>query len=112
MDISKIVDRYSYRVVWSAEDGEHVGLCAEFPSLSWLARSQVGTLKGIRKVVLDVLRDMQKNGEAIPTPLSERTYSGQFKVRIPPFLHRQLVLEAEENHVSLNRLISAKLASG
>jgi predicted HicB family RNase H-like nuclease len=54
----------------------------------------------------------QKNGEAIPTPLSERTYSGQFKVRIPPFLHRQLVLEAEENHVSLNRLISAKLASG
>jgi predicted HicB family RNase H-like nuclease len=31
-------------------------------------------------------------------------------VRIPPFLHRQLVLEAEENHVSLNRLISAKLA--
>jgi predicted HicB family RNase H-like nuclease len=112
MDISKIVDRYSYRVVWSAEDDEHVGLCAEFPSLSWLAGSQIGALKGVRKVVLDVLRGMQKNGEAIPMPLSERTYSGQFKVRIPPFLHRQLVLEAEENHVSLNRLISAKLASG
>jgi len=70
MDISKIVDRYSYRVVWSAEDGEHVELCAEFPSLSWLAGSQIGALKGIRKVVLDVLRDMQKNGEGIPTPLS------------------------------------------
>jgi hypothetical protein len=32
--------------------------------------------------------------------------------RSAPFLHRQLVLEAEENHVSLNRLISTKRASG
>ncbi len=112
MDMRKVVDKYSYRVIWSREDDEHVGLCAELPSLSWLAPSQVGALRGIRKVALDVLRDMVKNGEAIPTPLSERTYSGQFKVRIPPFVHRQLVLEAQENHVSLNRLISAKLASG
>ncbi|MGV7292077.1 antitoxin HicB, partial [Mycobacterium kansasii] len=27
---------YTYRVEWSPEDGEWVGLCAEFPSLSWL----------------------------------------------------------------------------
>ena len=112
MDKSKVVDKYSYRVIWSPDDNEHVGLCAEFPSLSWLAPSQVGALKGIHKVVTDVLRDMRKNREVIPAPLSERAYSGQFKVRIPPFLHRQLVLEAEENHVSLNRLVSAKLASG
>jgi predicted HicB family RNase H-like nuclease len=112
MDMSKVVEKYSYRVIWSPQDNEHVGLCAEFPSLSWLAPSQIGALKGVRKLVLDVLRDMKKNGEVVPSPLSERPYSGQFKVRIPPFLHRQLVLEAEENHVSLNRLISAKLASG
>jgi hypothetical protein len=111
MTKDKIVDKYSYRVIWSPEDNEHVGLCAEFPSLSWLAPSQVGALKGVRKLVADVLGDMEKSGELIPTPLSARTYSGQFKVRVPPFLHRQLVLEAEENHVSLNRLISAKLAS-
>jgi len=32
-------DRYTYRVIWSEEDCEHVGLCAEFPSLSWMART-------------------------------------------------------------------------
>ena len=32
----KEIDRYTYRVTWSEEDQEHVGLCAEFPSLSWL----------------------------------------------------------------------------
>ena len=26
--------QYTYRVTWSAEDNEYVGLCAEFPSLS------------------------------------------------------------------------------
>ncbi len=26
---------YTYRVSWSAEDGEHVATVAEFPSLSW-----------------------------------------------------------------------------
>ena len=25
-------DHYTYRVTWSAEDAEHVGLCTEFPS--------------------------------------------------------------------------------
>ncbi|NBY52144.1 MAG: toxin-antitoxin system HicB family antitoxin, partial [Betaproteobacteria bacterium] len=37
-------------------------------------------------------------------------YSGRFLVRVPPALHRTLVTEAAEQGVSLNRLISAKLA--
>ncbi len=32
-------DKYTYRVTWSEEDSEYVGLCAEFPSLSWLANT-------------------------------------------------------------------------
>ena len=27
-------DKYTYRVTWSEEDAEYVGLCAEFSSLS------------------------------------------------------------------------------
>ena len=43
------VDHYTYRVTWSPEDGEHVGLCVEFHSLSWLATSPEEALSGIRK---------------------------------------------------------------
>jgi len=32
-------DKFTYRVTWSEEDGEFGGICAEFPSLSWLAVS-------------------------------------------------------------------------
>ena len=73
-------DRYTYRVTWSEEDGEYVGLCAEFPSLCWLARYPETALKGIRQLVAEVLRDMSKEGEALPEPISLRRYSGKFMV--------------------------------
>lgn len=103
-------DHYSYRVYWSKEDDMHVGLCSEFPSLSWLADSPEEALAGIRQLVADVIGDMKGTGEAIPEPLSERNYSGKFQVRIPPESHRALAMEAAEQGVSLNRLASAKLA--
>ena len=28
------IDHYTYRLTWSPEDGEHIGLCTEPPSLS------------------------------------------------------------------------------
>ena len=104
-------DHYTYRVTWSAEDDEHVGLCAELPSLSWLARTPEAALKGIRRVVSETVADMQASGEAIPVPLAEKHYSGEFRVRIPPQVHRALATEAAEQGVSLNRLASAKLAA-
>jgi len=105
------VDHYTYRVTWSAEDGEHVGLCAEFPSLSWLSKTPEAALKGIRRVVFEAVADMQAAREPVPVALAEKHYSGEFRVRIPPQVHRALATEAAEQGVSLNRLASAKLAA-
>jgi predicted HicB family RNase H-like nuclease len=102
---------YTYRVTWSPEDQEFIGLCAEFASLSWLAKSPEKALKGIQKIVADVVADLQASGEPVPLALSEKSYSGEFRVRIPPLLHRNLALMAAEQGVSLNRLASAKLAA-
>jgi predicted HicB family RNase H-like nuclease len=104
-------DHFTYRVTWSAEDSEYVGMCVEFPSLSWLAATPEAALAGIRSVVRGAVRDMQAAGELIPIPLAEKHYSGEFRVRIPPNVHRTLALEAAEQGVSLNRLASAKLSS-
>jgi predicted HicB family RNase H-like nuclease len=103
---------YTYRVTWSVEDNEYVGLCAEFPSLSWLAETQEEALNGILQVVQEVILDMQQSGEEaqIPKPLAEKNYSGEFRVRIPAEVHRALALQAAEQKISLNRLVSAKLA--
>jgi predicted HicB family RNase H-like nuclease len=104
-------EHYTYRVTWSPEDGEYVGLCAEFPSLSWLAATPESALKGIRKIVAAAVVDLHASGETVPVPLAEKHYSGEFRVRIPSHLHRALALQAAESGVSLNRLASAKLAA-
>ena len=103
-------DRYTYRVIWSEEDGEHVGLCAEFPSLSWLAATPEGALRGIRKLVAEAVDDIASNGEAVPEPIACRRYSGKFMVRIPPDVHRDLAIRAAESGISINRVVSAKLS--
>ena len=77
-------DHYTYRITWSEDDEEYVGLCAEFPSLSWLSTTPEAALKGIRAVVAEVVKDMQKSGEEVPQPIASKNYSGKFMVRVPP----------------------------
>jgi predicted HicB family RNase H-like nuclease len=108
--MAKINDKYTYRVTWSEEDVEYVGFCAEFPSLSWLARTPEASLKGIRKLVSEVIADMALNEEPVPEPIATKRFSGKFMVRVPPEVHRQLAIQAAEAGVSLNRLASAKLS--
>ena len=105
-----INDHYTYRVTWSEDDGEYVGLCAEFPSLSWLAKTPEAALKGIRKVVSGVVKDLESNNEQVPIPIATKHYSGKFMVRVPPEIHRTLSIQAAEAGVSLNRLASTKLS--
>ena len=103
-------EKYTFRVLWSEEDQEHVGLCTEFPSLSHLAPSAGEALNGIVALVADVLKDMAKSGEEPPAPLSLQQFKGNIALRVPPERHRALAMEAAEAGVSLNRLISDKLA--
>ena len=72
-------DRYTYRVTWSDEDNEYVGLCSEFPSLSGLEPTPEDALRGIRKGVANVIADLKLNGEEIPEPIAIGKYSGKFQ---------------------------------
>ncbi len=100
---------YTYRVTWSEEDGEHVALCAEFPSLSYLAKTPAKALQNMMKLVKEAVEDMEANGEPIPTPLAEKEYSGKFMIRIPPEQHKSLAMKAAEMGISLNRYVSSIL---
>jgi len=66
------IEHYTYRLTWSPEDGEHVGLCAELPSPSWLAPTQQEALAGIRQAVAEAVADLQAHGEPVPEPLAEK----------------------------------------
>lgn len=104
------VRHYTFRVNWSEEDQEFVGLCAELPSLSHLDEDQVSALTGIVALAADVISEMEENGESPPVPIADQHYSGKFQVRTTPELHRRLALRAEEANLSLNRVVNDQLA--
>ena len=103
------VTRYTYRVTWSVEDEEFVATCLELPSLSWLAPTQEEALSGLRDLVADVVHDLSDSGEPVPEPLSVRSYSGKFNLRVGEHLHRRLAMQAAEEHLSLNQYVVRRL---
>ncbi|MEU7997762.1 toxin-antitoxin system HicB family antitoxin [Micromonospora sp. NPDC049060] len=105
------VTHYTYRVTWSAQDNEFVATCAEFPSLSWLASSQIEALQGLQNLLREVIADMEQQGEEVPEPFAERSYSGKFNVRVGESLHRELATHAAEDGLSLNQYVVRKLTA-
>jgi predicted HicB family RNase H-like nuclease len=53
---------------------------------------------------------LSKTREKIPLAPARKKYSGQFNVRIDRRLHRALAIEAAKAGISLNAMISQKLA--
>lgn len=103
------VSHYTYRVTWSAEDREFVATVAEFPSLSWIAANQVEALQGLEGMLADIVADMEGQGEEVPEPLSERSYSGKFNLRLGEKLHREVALHAAEENLSINQWVVRKI---
>ena len=105
----RLSDKYTYQTFWSEEDGEYVSTVAEFPSLSWLDEDAQRSSAGLRKLVAEVIADMQQTG--IPQPFGQRDFSGRFNVRVSSSLHRRLAMDAAREGVSLNTWVTQKLAS-
>ena len=76
-----------------------------------LSSSPGEAFSGIRQLVSNCLSDMRSAGETPPEPIADRSYSGRFIVRVPSEVHRALAIRAAEEGVSLNRLVSARLAA-
>ena len=70
-------EKYTYRVIWSEDDRQYVGVCSEFPSLSHLADAHGEALDGIIRLVRDVLADVARSGQEPPVPSAVRLAGGR-----------------------------------
>jgi len=105
------VAQYRYTVQWSPEDQEFVATVLEFPSLSWLDEDQFEALRGVERLVSEVIEELTQSGEPVPQPLSGRTFSGRLNLRVPPELHRKLAMEAASHGVPLNKYATELLTA-
>jgi len=92
------------------EDGEYLAHFVEMPNVSAFGDSPEQALQELETAWEGVKESLQKHGEPIPIAPSRKEYSGQFNVRIDRRLHRALAMEAARAGVSLNAIVSQKLA--
>lgn len=109
--MSNVAEHYTYRVHWSPEDQEYVGTVVELPSVSWLDPDRQAAFAGIVQAAVAVVEDIVNSGETPPEAIADRHYSGKFQVRMPEQVHRRAALRAAEQGVSLNALVTSRLAN-
>lgn len=64
------VNDYDILVGRDRSTGEYVAIVREFPSLSWVSEyNRSLAAQGMRTLLLEVLTDMEEDGETPPTPL-------------------------------------------
>jgi predicted HicB family RNase H-like nuclease len=104
-----MIDQYLYSVGWSDEDAVYIARVAEFPSLAAHGDTSQAALREVKKVVRAVLKDLAASKEPVPQPYGKRSFGKRLNVKLPESLHRQLVIEAAQQGLSLNQLITLKL---
>ena len=92
------------------EDGEYLAHFVEMPNVSAFGESPEEALKELTTAWEGMKESYRKRGESIPIAPARKEYSGQFNVRIDRRLHRALAIEAVQAGVSLNAIVSRKLA--
>lgn len=103
------IEKYTYRIEWSAEDNAHIGRCLEFPSLTVHGETAAGALKEIVFLVEETVKVMTLRHENVPDSLGLKKYKGNLTLRISAEMHRNLAIRSAEEGVSINQYIVSKL---
>ena len=96
---------------------EFIDAKATIPALGCIGDGETvqSAIDDVYEVGKEWLRIAQEEGRAVPKPelsRDELVYSGKFTVRVPKTLHKQLVMQASSEGISLNQLINDYIAMG
>ena len=99
---------YEIKIIPDRESGYFAVRFPDFPNIITGAYGIEEAVKNGQEALEITIDTMKKH--KIPPPEPKTRFSGQFNVRVPKDLHRELVRKAEEEGVSLNALITFLLS--
>jgi antitoxin HicB len=110
-----ILDQFSTTVFFDPDSAGYVAVCDEVPGVSAFGATRADALREF-ETVLDLAVETYRD-EGWPLPAPKRPSdpalpSGEFRVRLPRYLHALLARRAEAEGVSQNTLVVALLAQG
>jgi len=95
---------------WDDGDGPYyIARVLELPYCSIHGNTPEEALKEIQRVKKDWFESCLERGTPIPEP-APLNYSGQYHLRMTPYVHRILDLQAKLQKTSLNQLINSLLS--
>ncbi len=100
------IDKFTYVVSWAPDDECYVAYCMEFPSAKTHGDTAEEAQKELRFLLAEVLKDFKAKGKEIPEAICERNFKGNISLRVSPDTHRELVVSAAMQDVSLNQCIT------
>jgi predicted HicB family RNase H-like nuclease len=96
--------------VFLDDDGDYLAHFFELPNVSAFGESPEEALAELATAWEGVKESCKKHREKVLLAPARKRYSGQFNVRIDRRLHRALAIEAAKAGISLNAIVSQKLA--
>lgn len=109
------LDRFSATVAYDPESSGYIAVCEEIPGISAFGATRAEALSEF-EIVLDMALDTyREEGWPLPQPRcpsDPELPSGEFRVRIPRYLHGLLAKRAADEGVSQNTLVVAFCAQG
>lgn len=99
--------KYTLEIIEDEEEGGYVAYYPELPGCATTSETMEGVVKNAIEAKELWLKAALADGVKVAKP---NTYSGQFKLRLPKSLHRQLAENARLEGVSMNQYCLYKLA--
>ena len=101
--------KYQLEITWSEEDKAYVVNVPELQGCMTHGETVDEALKNANEAIEAYIESLEARGIPIPTPLSEKKFSGKIPLRVDPTLHRNLMTKAKIAKMSLNKFIEIKL---
>ncbi len=103
---------YRVEIIPDEEEGGFALRCPELPGCITCAETMEEGLTMLEDAKRCWLTAALEDGFPIPEPVRLEDYSGQFKLRIPRSLHRQLARRSSEEGISMNQYCLYLLSKG
>ena len=94
---------YRIELLPDTVEGGYAVSCPELPGCLSCGDSVEEAMINIEEAKHLWIEDALADGKVVPEPENIEDYSGQFKLRIPKSLHKQLVEQSKREGVSMNQ---------
>ena len=109
--IAEYVAKPYARILTPAEEGGYVAEVLEVPGAISEGDTAAEAVEMVNDALGGIIAVMLEDGERIPEPIGFNEYSGRFNLRVSSDVHREAVMRAQIEGVSLNQWVGQAIVA-